>query len=166
MNFRFRSTVSFLFFFLFFYFLQFYCPNGVLSWENCVSFSGQSQLRQSRATQPTVHAKCFSVSIIHRTLAWTTWFLTCTQMLMHAIAHGGVRTPWESLHWKLTLGEKSLAAQRNRTCVGSVPVRCSTNWATSPSLFDLSNICFRVNSILGSCLLVWLKFRHDLKHFW
>ena len=25
-----------------------------------------------------------------------------------SIAHGGVRTPWESLHWKLTLGEKSL----------------------------------------------------------
>ena len=29
---------------------------------------GESQLRQSRATQPTVHAGCLSVSIIHRTL--------------------------------------------------------------------------------------------------
>ena len=55
-------------------------------------FPGESQLRQSRATQPTVHAGCFRVSIIHRTLTWTTGSLTCAQMLMHAIAHGGVRT--------------------------------------------------------------------------
>ena len=48
-----------------------------------------------RATQPMVHAGCFSVSIIHQTLTWTTGFLTCTQMLMHAIAHGGVWTPYE-----------------------------------------------------------------------
>ena len=51
---------------------------------------------------------------------------------MHTITHGAVRTPKESLHWKLTIGEKSLTAPGNRTCVGGVPVRCSTNWATSP----------------------------------
>ena len=34
------------------------------------------------------------------------------------------------LHWKLTLGEKSLAAPGNRTSVGGVPVRRFTNWAT------------------------------------
>ena len=34
---------------------------------------------------------------------------------------------------KLTLGEKSLAAPGNRTCLNGVLVRCSTNWATSPS---------------------------------
>ena len=33
-----------------------------------VAFPGESQLRQSRATQPTVHAGCSSVSIVHRTL--------------------------------------------------------------------------------------------------
>ena len=38
-------------------------------------------------TQPMVHAGCFSVSIIHRTLKWTTGSLMYTQMLMHAIAH-------------------------------------------------------------------------------
>ena len=38
------------------------------------------------------------------------------------------------LHRKLTLGEKSLAAPGNRTCVGSLPVRCSINRATSPPL--------------------------------
>ena len=87
---------------------------------------------QSRATQPTVHAGCFSVSVIHRTLTWTTGSLKCTQMLMHAIAHGGVRTPLESVQWKWSLGERSLATLRNRTCVGDVRVRHSANWATSP----------------------------------
>ena len=33
----------------------------------------------------------------------------------------------------MTLGEKkSLATPGNRTCVGDVPVLCSTNWTTSP----------------------------------
>ena len=41
-------------------------------------FPGESQLRQSRATQLTVHGGCFSVFIIHRTLTWTTGSLTCT----------------------------------------------------------------------------------------
>ena len=59
--------------------------------ENSVAFPGESQLRQGRATQPTVHAGYFSVSIIHRTLTRTTGSLTCAQMLMHAIAQG-VRT--------------------------------------------------------------------------
>ena len=71
---------------------------------------------------------------------------------MHAIAHGGVH----SLHWKLTLGEKSLAAPGNRNCVGSVPVRCSTNWATSPPQIDKYNF---------ACLFFLIRFiatRHDL----
>ena len=44
---------------------------------------------------------------------------------------GGAQTPKESLHWKLTPGEKYLAEPGNRTCVSNVPVRCPTNWATS-----------------------------------
>ena len=51
----------------------------------------------SRTTQPTVHAGCFSVSIIHRTLTWTTALLTCAQLLMHAVAHGSVWTLNESV---------------------------------------------------------------------
>ena len=39
-----------------------------LPWEIRVAFPGESQLRQNRATQPRVHAGCFSVSIIHRFL--------------------------------------------------------------------------------------------------
>ena len=38
----------------------------------------------------------------------------------------------KSLRWKLTLGEKSLAAPGNRACFSDMPVRHSTHWATSP----------------------------------
>ena len=55
-------------------------PMGFLPWEIRVAFPGESQLRQGRVTQLTVHAGCFSVSIIYRTLTWTTGSLTCAQM--------------------------------------------------------------------------------------
>ena len=42
----------------------------------------------SPTAQPTVHAGCFSVSIIHQTLTRTTGSLTCTQMLMYAVDTG------------------------------------------------------------------------------
>ena len=73
----------------------------------------------------------FYVATIHGTLTWTTGSLSCTHMLMHAIAHVGVWTLNESLHWKLTLGRKSLDAPRIQTCISGVTVWCSTNWATS-----------------------------------
>ena len=77
----------------------------------------ESQLQQSCATQPTAYAGCFSVSIIHRTLTWTTGSLTCAQMLMHAIAHKGVyglRKRESAL--KVDSGRKLPAAPGNRTC--------------------------------------------------
>ena len=61
---------------------------GFLPWEIQIAFPGERQLQQSRATQPTVRAGCFSASIIHQTLTWTTGSLTCAQMLMQAITHG------------------------------------------------------------------------------
>ena len=64
---------------------------GFLPWEIRVAFPGESQLRQSRATKPTVHAGCFSVSIIHRTLTWTTGSLTCERILVPAIDTGVYR---------------------------------------------------------------------------
>ena len=104
---------------------------GFLPWEIRVAFPRESQLWQSCATQPTMHGGCFSVSIIHQSLAWTTGSLTCAQMLMHAIAHKGVKTSWESLHWKLTLGEK-------------IPCRTGKlklcQWHASPMLYQLSYI--------------------------
>ena len=96
----------------------------------------------SHTTQPTVHAGCFSVSIIHQTLTWTSGSLICAYMLMHAIAHRGIYGHTkESLHWKLTLGEKSLASLGNRTCVSSMLVQHSAKWATStPQRFFF--VCF------------------------
>ena len=73
----------------------------------------------------TVRAGYVCVAIIHRTLTWTPGSLSCAQMLMHAIAHRAVWTPKESLHWKLTLGRKSLAAPGNQACVEGLTVRCS-----------------------------------------
>ena len=52
-------------------------PVGFLQW---VAFPRESQLRQSCATQPTVHAGCFSVSIFLQTLTWTTGSLTYARM--------------------------------------------------------------------------------------
>ena len=53
----------------------------------------------------------------------------CWCMQLHT---GAVWTPQESLHWKLTLGEKSLAASGTWTCISIAPgcsVGLSTNWA-------------------------------------
>ena len=79
--------------FYLYFFYSYIVQMQILPWEIRAFFPRKSQLRQSRATQPTVHSGCFSVSITHRTLTWTIWSSTCAQMLMHAIAHGGVRTP-------------------------------------------------------------------------
>ena len=68
---------------------------------------GESQLRQSRATQLTVHGGCFSVSIIHRTLTQTTGSLTCAQMLMHVIAHGVCTDTRNRVGTESWLGEKN-----------------------------------------------------------
>ena len=60
------------FFLITFFFVFNNCivPMGFLPWKIKVAFPGESQLRQSCAIQPTVHAGCFSVSIIHQTLTW------------------------------------------------------------------------------------------------
>ena len=79
---------------------------GFLPREIRVAFPKKSQLQRSCATQPTVHAGSFSVSIIHRTLTWTTGSLTCSQMLVHAIAHESVRTPVRESSLKVDSGRK------------------------------------------------------------
>ena len=64
---------------------------GFLPWEILGSFPWEKP-DVGHAAQTMVLARCFSVSIIHRTWPWTTGALTCTQALMHAIAHGSVET--------------------------------------------------------------------------
>ena len=111
-----------------------------------VFFPRGSQLWQSRATQSTVHAGCSSVSIIHRTLTWTTGSLTCEHMLTHAIAHGGVRTHVRESTLKVDSGEnkkKSFAAPGNR-CVSSVSVWCSNqlSYTPTPCTADATNTVY------------------------
>ena len=60
-----------------------------------------------------------------QSLTQSTGSLSCAQMLMHAIAHGGVRTLKESVHWKLTLGRKSMAAPGNGTCISGMTTELS-----------------------------------------
>ena len=81
---------------LLFTFCNYIVPMGFLHGKFGCSLGKASC--DSHATQPTVHAGYFSVSITHRTLTRTTGSLSCTQMLMHAIAHGGVWARKESLH--------------------------------------------------------------------
>ena len=81
-------SLSLLRTFIFFTFYNCIVQMGLLPSEIRVAFPGESQLRQSRATQPPVHAGCSSVSIIHRTRTWTMRSLTCAQMLLNVIAHG------------------------------------------------------------------------------
>ena len=134
-----------LFFFLslfFLYFLHLYCSILICPVGSLCCFPWGE--RESHATQPTVPDGYFIVFIIHWTLTWTTGCLTCTQMLTHAIAKGDVWAPWGSLHWKLTLGENSLAAPGNRTCVSGVPVQWSTNWATAPHLLTFFIPLYRI----------------------
>ena len=112
-------------------------PVGFLPWEIRVAFPGESQLRQSHTTKSSVHAGCFSVSIFHRTLTRTTGSLTCAQMLMHAIAHRGVRTHVRESSLKVDWRRKKfLAAPGNRTCVSSVTVR----WATQLSYIHTKGV--------------------------
>ena len=106
----------------------------------------------SNCTQNMVHAGCSYISIFHRLLTWTTASLTCAQMLMHVIAHGSVWALTESLHWKLALGEKSLATPGNRTCLNGAPAWCSTSWATSSPWSPSKWLCSRAGSPSGGSI--------------
>ena len=114
------------------FFYRCVAPLVFLPQEIRLAYPGECQLWQSNATQPTVHAGCFNNSITHWTLTGTTRSVTSAQLLMSGIAHEGVQTPVRESALKVAVGKKSLAAQGNRTCVGGVPVRRCTNWATCP----------------------------------
>ena len=75
----------------FFFFNSRIVPLGFLLWENMVAFPGESQLRQGGATQPTVHAGCFSVSVIDR-MGYRIFNVRTDVNACHCIT-GGLRTP-------------------------------------------------------------------------
>ena len=121
-------------FFFKLYFVQLYSPSGISPMEN----SGCFPWGKPAATVALPNLLCMLGVIVfpHSTelLTWTTEFLTCAQMLMQAIAPRGVYGHTSgSLHWKLTVGEKSLAALGNRTCVSGVMVRCSNQLSYIPT---------------------------------
>ena len=124
------ADCTYFYFYILKTFLQLYC-DGISFMGNLGCFSG-GKSAETESRYPT-YGVCwvFSVSIIHGTLTWTTGALSLMCAQMHAVAHGGVWTQWESLHWKLTLRENSLPASGNQSCIGRLLVWCSTNWATS-----------------------------------
>ena len=76
---------------------------GISPMRNSGCFPCEKLAVNSCATQPTVHAGGFSVSIIHRTLTWSTGSWTCTFDLCACIP----LTLDDSLTWR-TLQEQSL----------------------------------------------------------
>ena len=128
---NFFVCIYILIYFPFSFTLLFYnciVPMGFLPRETRAAFPEESELQQRCATQPMVHAGCFSVSIIHQTLTQTTGSLTCAKMLMHAIAHRGVGTPWES-------ALKADPGRKIPCCTGeSNPCQ----WHAGPILYQLS----------------------------
>ena len=116
-----------------------YCPIGISHLGHSGCFSRENHLQQSCATQPMVQAGCFSLSIIHQTLPWTTGSSTCAQVLMHVTEHGSVRTLEESALKASSGREKSLAALGNRTCINGVPVWRSIDWATSSHISEATH---------------------------
>ena len=59
-----------------FFFNNCIVPLGFLLWGIQTAFTQESQLQQSGPTQPTAHAGCFQVCIIHQILTWTAGALT------------------------------------------------------------------------------------------
>ena len=98
-------------------------------------FLWESQLQQSRTTQPTVHAGCLIVSIIHQNLTWTTGPLMCAQMLLHAVACRGVRTHIRESALEVDSGRKILG----HTGESNLPQCCA-----SPTLYQLSYILINI----------------------
>ena len=74
----------------------------------------------------------FSVSTIHRTLAWTTGSLTCAQMLIIAIAHGGVQTYLRESALKVDCGRKIPCCTGESNLVSECHcIGCKKTWCNS-----------------------------------
>ena len=74
-----HDVIYFLPFWLLFFLniLHLYCPSGISPMGNSGCFPrGEPSATESRY-RSTVHAGCFSVSIIYHTLTWTTGSSTC-----------------------------------------------------------------------------------------
>ena len=73
---------------------------------------------------------------------------------------------YESLHWKLTLGETFLAAPGDQTCISSMTLKCSPSWATFLPYPELIyTICDFIDPphwvSIATDLIVWLSLIAD-----
>ena len=99
----FTFLLSFFFFHFFFYSLFTAAssrPNGISPMGNSGCFP-RGKLAATESRYPSYCARWG-----HRTPTWTMGSLTCAQMLMHAIAHGGVRTHVRESALKVDSGRK------------------------------------------------------------
>ena len=104
-----------------------------LLWEIWGAFPGESQLQQGHTTQPTVHAGCFSVCIIHQTLTWTTGSLT--------FAHGDAWTRVRESALKVDSGRKIPSHTReSNLCQRQWRSDALTNWAHPHPHVDLTSL--------------------------
>ena len=118
------------------YFLQLYCASGIspMGYSDC--FPPGKPAATEPATQPTMHAGCFGVSIIHRTLDMDyRIFNVRTNVNACDFTHGGVRTHVRESALKVDFGrgtsfrsgESNVFQRRNGPMLHQ--------WATSPSPF-------------------------------
>ena len=104
--------------------------------QKCKGYDLLPSLEQSQSSSwlllsLMVHAGCICVAIIHWTLTWTTRSLSCAQMIMHTIAHGGVqhrkRVCTESWLWE----KNPLPHQGIKSAPAEWQSDVPTNWTTS-----------------------------------
>ena len=129
-----------------FFFYNCVVSMGFLPWENQVAFPRESQLQQSHATQRMVHAGYFSLSIIYRTLTWTTGSLTCAQVLTRGTAHKGVQTYVRESALKMDSGRKIPCRTRELNLHQRHDGPMLYQWATSPPSGSCSNECSALDS--------------------
>ena len=103
-----------------------------------LAFPEESQQQKSCATQARVHAGCFSVSIIHWALTWSTGSLGCTQMWMHMSTHGQCMGTVRKSALKVDSGRKVPCLQEieaaSAVCWSTL---YQPNWATSPPQYQM-----------------------------
>ena len=116
---------------------------GFLPWEIRVALPRESQLRRSRATQPTVHTGCFSVSMIHRSLMMDDRIFNVRTDVNECDCTRGCTDTRKRACTESWLWEKNSLPHR-----GIEPASAAwrsdalTNWATSPPSRRCCCCCF------------------------
>ena len=132
---HFKHSVGYFYFFFWVHFLKKpfdnrIVPNGISPMGN----SGCFPRGKPAATESRYPTFCCMLGVLvfpysTELLTWTTGFLTCAQMLMHAVAHEGVRTHVR----ESALQEESGRKIPRRTGESNLPQR-----RDGPTLYQLS----------------------------